>query len=311
MNAEETEMTEWDGTSDTSWYDDDETIFHIATAEQLSGLSELSSSGKNMSDKTIILDNDILLNNYSSSKKRVWKSIPSFCGVLEGNGHSIIGLYGAGSCSFGSLFYTVDNAVINNLIFKDVSLSTMGVLTFQANNSSISDCQFFGDLTNSSGVYDGSMGDIGLKAVDSKYQGVICGKAIDSRIYCCTTKMNFSSEANFVGGIVGEATNTVIANCANLSNISASYAESHIGGITGTGGYIINCKNSGNITGYYSCGISGGCYQILSCYNTGTISCRRGVSGISYGIAKRADIIKDCFNVGKAMYAITSINVFK
>ena len=31
----------WDGTADTSWYDENETEYHIFTAEQLAGLAQL------------------------------------------------------------------------------------------------------------------------------------------------------------------------------------------------------------------------------------------------------------------------------
>lgn len=32
----------WDGTADTSWYDENETEFHLQTAEQLAGWQSLS-----------------------------------------------------------------------------------------------------------------------------------------------------------------------------------------------------------------------------------------------------------------------------
>lgn len=31
----------WDGTADTSWYDENETEFHLQTAEQLAGMAKL------------------------------------------------------------------------------------------------------------------------------------------------------------------------------------------------------------------------------------------------------------------------------
>ena len=40
--AAENEVDVWDGTSDTSWYNQTDTEFHIKTAEQLAGLAELT-----------------------------------------------------------------------------------------------------------------------------------------------------------------------------------------------------------------------------------------------------------------------------
>lgn len=38
--AAENEVDVWDGTSDTSWYNETDTEFHIKTAEQLAGLAD-------------------------------------------------------------------------------------------------------------------------------------------------------------------------------------------------------------------------------------------------------------------------------
>ena len=35
-------MDTWDGTADTSWYDENETEFHLKTAEQLAGIVSAS-----------------------------------------------------------------------------------------------------------------------------------------------------------------------------------------------------------------------------------------------------------------------------
>ena len=43
--AAENEVDVWDGTSDTSWYNETDTEFHIKTAEQLAGLAELTNIG--------------------------------------------------------------------------------------------------------------------------------------------------------------------------------------------------------------------------------------------------------------------------
>ncbi len=46
----------WDGTADTSWYDENETEFHLQTAEQLAGMAKLINGAmENLRTKPFIL----------------------------------------------------------------------------------------------------------------------------------------------------------------------------------------------------------------------------------------------------------------
>src|SRR5699024_11042193 len=71
--AAEEEIDTWDGTADTSWYNETDTEFHIKTAEQLAGFAELTnigidtnaSTGNTFENKTIYLDCDLDLGDYS------------------------------------------------------------------------------------------------------------------------------------------------------------------------------------------------------------------------------------------------------
>ena len=58
-SAEETRVDTWDGTADTTWYNDTDTEFHLTTAEQLAGLAEIVNNGNTMEGKTIFLENDL------------------------------------------------------------------------------------------------------------------------------------------------------------------------------------------------------------------------------------------------------------
>ena len=44
--AAENDVDVWDGTADTSWYNETDTEFHIKTAEQLAGLAALTNQDK-------------------------------------------------------------------------------------------------------------------------------------------------------------------------------------------------------------------------------------------------------------------------
>ena len=63
----------WDGTADTSWYDENETEFHLQTAEQLAGMAKLiNDDTAYFKDKTVYLDNDLDLGGHE------WISIGLF-----------------------------------------------------------------------------------------------------------------------------------------------------------------------------------------------------------------------------------------
>lgn len=113
--AAENEVDVWDGTSDTSWYNETDTEFHIKTAEQLAGLAELTnigidtgaSTGNTFENKIIYLDCDLDLGDYP------WTPITNrnvddgyfFKGTFDGQGHTIYNLnrHGIGNDSFDSL----------------------------------------------------------------------------------------------------------------------------------------------------------------------------------------------------------------
>lgn len=62
--AEDT-MDTWDGTADTSWYDENKTEFHLQAAEQLAGMAKLvNDNTANFKDKTVYLDNDLDLGGH-------------------------------------------------------------------------------------------------------------------------------------------------------------------------------------------------------------------------------------------------------
>ena len=98
-------QTIWDGTADTSWYNETSIEFEISTAEQLAGLAELVNNGNYFGDKTILLTADIVLNDTSnwenwesSAPENTWTPIGldwgiEFYGTFDGQGHTVSGVY--------------------------------------------------------------------------------------------------------------------------------------------------------------------------------------------------------------------------
>lgn len=176
----------WNGKSDISWYTGDLDYYELSTAEQLAGLAELVNAGNEMSGITFALTRDIVLNstgNFSKWEKRApknqWISIGSkshpFTGILDGQGHSIIGMYFKDTerhsnwfsswYSNGGLFGYVSQATIVNLRIKNAFLNTPGtngIIATYAENSF-----FFGDEVISSKIIGGDAGGmIGASAHD-------------------------------------------------------------------------------------------------------------------------------------------------
>ena len=121
----------WDGTADTSWYNDTDTEFLLDSVEQLAGLAELVDDGNNFSGKTIKLDKDMNLyyiENVAEEPKSfdpIGDNSP-FAGTFDGQGHTINNLYQSGWAfgyewgSYGSigLFGELESATIKNVNIK-------------------------------------------------------------------------------------------------------------------------------------------------------------------------------------------------
>ena len=118
--------TVWDGRADTSWYNETDTSFEINSAEDLAGLSYLVAFGNTFDDKTITLTSDIYLNDPSvmfvdgafvEGNYNVFYSIGQtnyFSGVLDGDGHTIYGLYQDYALNRYGLFgNTLDASVVD------------------------------------------------------------------------------------------------------------------------------------------------------------------------------------------------------
>ncbi|MCC8111341.1 MAG: hypothetical protein LIO74_06970 [Ruminococcus sp.] len=90
------EVDIWDGTSDVSWYDVEETELYLSTPEELAGLAEKVNAGYTMEGQTFYLTNDIYLNDISDfdnwseiAPARNWTTIgdsedTAFCGTFDG-----------------------------------------------------------------------------------------------------------------------------------------------------------------------------------------------------------------------------------
>lgn len=166
-------MDTWDGTADTSWYDENKTEFHLQTAEQLAGMAKLvNDNTANFKDKTVYLDNDLDLGGHE------WISIGngantaggSFQGIFDGQSHVVYNLYSHEGLKSenkdnnnnlyrNGLFGAIYNATVQNLGIEnadivipmnDTSTYGKGILVDWMTYSTIKNCYTTGSITGGS-----------------------------------------------------------------------------------------------------------------------------------------------------------------
>lgn len=218
-----------------------EAPFLIATAVNLSKLSEMVNSGINYSGKYFRMTADINLGvapyNTGDGWTPIGKSGAMFSGNFDGDNHTIKNLYIDTTDSYAGLFGYIYSATIKNL-----------------------------------GIESGSI-------KGGTFAGGIVGDTLGGTVYISNCFNNASvSGTNYAGGIAGWTFfATSISNCFNTGSISGHYA----GGIVGIVSYattsIANCYNTGEVSGYNAGGIVGATLAntdllITNSYSAGKIS---------------------------------------
>ena len=128
----EPEIDTWDGTADTSWYNDTDTEFVITTAEQLAGLAKLVDDGNTFDGKTIKLGKDLDLYALDENGNRVLfepigdASNADFSGIFEGNNKTIFNLRQDCNSKHVALFGAVYEGAVKNLVLDGALIENDG-----------------------------------------------------------------------------------------------------------------------------------------------------------------------------------------
>ena len=220
--------------------------------------------------------------------------VPIFCGMFEGNHHTISGLNITGDGSAKGLFrYLTEDAVVQNLSVKGKvapqgSRSYIGSVA-GSNAGIIMNCSFSGEIKGKDNV-----------------GGLVGVNEVTGTIENCQTEGTIQG-THFVGGIAGDNYG-VIRDCINLADVNtevqknnlevaditietltnseASYTVTDVGGIAGnSSGVIRGCDNQGTIgyqhIGYNIGGIAGSQVgYVYDCENQGQVLGRKEVGGI-------------------------------
>lgn len=259
----------------------------ISTAEDFAEFAKSCVLDSNTRNKQYILEADIVL-------PADFKPIPTFCGIFDGNGHTVSGLNLTASGSDTGLFRYVE---------KDGTVKNLRVTGRIVPAGSGNEC---GGIA---GVNRG-------KIFNSSFSGMVSGKercggiaGVNSEtglIAACSTE-GLVQARHYTGGVAGENLGTII-NCTNNSAVNVTAFDESIdienidiediystenaaditdeGGIAGfSSGAVQSCRNNGNIgyihVGYNVGGIVGRQDGYVSgCENYGVINGRKDVGGI-------------------------------
>ena len=251
----------WGEKANTSWYNENESVFHITTAEQLAGIATLVNAGTvTFEGKTIYLDNNIDLAGIE------WISIGtvrggdcpeySFCGVFDGQGHVISNLYSHESDIKGAdeshnllrnaLFGSVYNGEVKNLGVanaeiwidpKDDSAGGKGILVDWMGKSKITNCWTSGSIYSGTKTEKNIGGIVGV---------TMQGCTISGCYSTATLTGNFTNSEGYypdpddlppdtIGGIVGARFdgNLTVTDCWFDGKIAVNSLQAAVGGIVG------------------------------------------------------------------------------
>lgn len=284
LTAQTYPTSSWADHADTSWYNDDQDSFDIASAEELAGLSELVENGNDFQGKTLNITADIDLDQHLWEPIGFDNDIP-FSGTVMGNNHVIsnlwitglqrdfIGLFGQ---SVGASFSDIN---LDTAHIDDTGDSSGALVANMYTNCSMDNCHAYNiDITvlgvNIGGLNGSVLTDSYIK--NSSFQGSVTG-------------------INQVGGLTGQVWDN--------SSLSNSYVEGSVNGDYIVGGLlgfatmafgpdrestVENCYSRADVTGTDPFGAIGGVYGfaqssviINNVYATGSINGEGPIGGFA------------------------------
>ena len=257
-------------------------------------------------------------------------STNTYWGTVEGNGHTILGIYIKTTNNFVGLFgrangikgLTIKNSYIegNGCVGGIVGINLSGNIEncHNVNTKVVGNFKTLGGVIGQAAgevVECTNSGTIITTYTDTSVQGQtggVCGKS-KNNVYLCTNFGAVSSETIFVGGVIGAADTATVEECKNYGDVTGK-GES-VGGIIGVSNVnsIVNqCTNFGDVssTGVETGGIVGTFYSagtIKNSTNRGRVYGEKGWVGGVVGWANLTSMITDCENFGEIEGKVESI----
>lgn len=209
--------------------------------------------------------------NPSQGWQPVGSSSSSFKGILDGNGKTVSGLWiNRGSNDYVGFFSNISGATIKNLKVVATTISgkeRVGGISGNADNSTISDCEFSGNITGSINVggYVGYCGNnmtlsnavasVSITATGNNVGGFVGTNNASTSFTMSNCSLNDGKivGTNYVGGCCGN----VIGTHSTTNSISNTFIHADITGNDYVGGICGNSENSNHTINLSSCGFMG------------------------------------------------------
>ena len=278
--------------------------YEIDTPEELIALSLLANGDADaltaagidaavtFEGQTVELTADIDLSSYCGAGVGNWTPISLFKGTLDGNNHSISGLYMNTKTSAG-LFASVVGATIKDLTVQGTITRPDKASRYDVGGIS---------ATASSSVFENCISDVEISTSTNWQQigvGGICGSASGSTFIACQSIANITDSieekewTNYVGGIVGNVNASKVIACVKvLGYVKEEKSNSYtpVGGIVGfmpegNSQLITSCYSAVSVSGRMPGLILGNCLLRSSSGNPNISNCYyTKVSGVSYNV---------------------------
>ena len=202
----------------------------INTAEQFSALGKTPSAH----NRYYILNNDLDMQGYDFSPIGTYQK--PFCGIFNGNGHTIKNLAIRSDKSDIGMFGSTLNAKITNLKIKDINIegnNNVGGLIGNAAKTNVSNCEIDGLIKGVAGI-GGFIGTGEFNTLDTVFfSGEIADIMGDSKGGLFSESSREAEKIGYIGGILGLDNGSSIKGAFFNGKITA---ETNLGGIIGATG---------------------------------------------------------------------------
>ena len=237
-------FAQWNGSIDSTWYNEQDKVFIINSPEQLAGLSSMVNNGTTFKGVTIQLANDIDLNGVQNK----WTPIGNynnpnaiFAGEIDGNGYSINNMI---------IEISSENSIYAGLVGFGLNCSIKNLTIGKGSKITATNIRKYNDVMNYVGGF------IGKDSLNEDNVSII-----NCNNYCDINSQNYGH--SIVGGLIGwvatvKNIKTIqIEKCTNYGELysKSESGESKIGGLLGlvmSNLNIIESFNQGNINSYAS-----------------------------------------------------------
>ena len=251
-------------------------FYLISNADELRLFASMVNGGQTSINGRLTAD--IVLNdttnwtswNESTAPANSWTPIGNswenqFTGILDGDGHSVSGIY---------INSTADDQGLVGVLGEGGTLQDLGVKASYIkggysvgglcgrNYATVTNCYNNGNITG------------------SNYVGGVCGYNYGGTVTSCYNTANVTGTGDYVGGVCGDNYFGTVTNCYNIGSVEGNEI---VGGVCGrNSSTVTNCYNSGSVEGNSQvgglCGLNYG--TVNNCYNTGKVTGSNDVGGV-------------------------------